>query len=216
MLYLYYMMGIYKITSPSGKIYIGSSTDLNKRQYHYKNLRCKQQRKLYNSLLKYGFENHTFEILEECSIEMLFMLERVWGDFYNVLDYDKGLNLQLPGYGDVPSVMSQETKDIMSQQRKGRKLSKEWIENGIRSRKGLKRSPEFGNKMRLIITGKKRTPEQNAHNGKVHWKQVIDTSTGIIYPSVKHILHLTKYTWRTLQNMLSGNAKNNTTFLYVK
>ena len=46
--------GIYKITSPSGKIYIGQSKDINLRIIYYKNARCKCQQKLYYSILKYG------------------------------------------------------------------------------------------------------------------------------------------------------------------
>lgn len=60
------MIGIYKITSPSGKIYIGQSCDIDRRFKSYKNIsqRCKQQPALYNSLMKYTPENHIFEIEE--------------------------------------------------------------------------------------------------------------------------------------------------------
>ena len=57
------MVGIYKITNPSGKIYIGQSVNIDNRISSYKNLKCKNQTKLYRSLLKYTFENHIFEIL---------------------------------------------------------------------------------------------------------------------------------------------------------
>ena len=63
--------GIYKITSPTNKIYIGQSLDIDKRWYHYKNLRCKGQPQLYNSLIHHGINNHTFEILEECNPDAL-------------------------------------------------------------------------------------------------------------------------------------------------
>ena len=46
--------GIYKITNPKNKVYIGQSKDIIKRWYYYKTLHCKSQIKLYNSLLKYG------------------------------------------------------------------------------------------------------------------------------------------------------------------
>ena len=51
------MIGIYKITSPSGKIYIGQSKDIEKRFKAYKNLKCKGQPYIYRSLLKYGSGN---------------------------------------------------------------------------------------------------------------------------------------------------------------
>lgn len=59
------MIGIYKITSPSGKVYIGQSWDIKKRWYAYKSDSGKGQRHLYNSLKKYGSRNHFYEILTE-------------------------------------------------------------------------------------------------------------------------------------------------------
>jgi len=56
---------IYKITSPNNKVYIGQSWDVRSRFYDYKRLHCKAQRKLYNSFIKYGVENHKFEIIRE-------------------------------------------------------------------------------------------------------------------------------------------------------
>jgi group I intron endonuclease len=87
------MVGIYKITNPKGKIYIGQSIDINRRFKEYKKLQCTQSIKLYNSLKKYGFEKHTFEIIEECSIEQLNDRE----EFY-IKSFDshiKGLNIKL-------------------------------------------------------------------------------------------------------------------------
>jgi group I intron endonuclease len=68
-------IGIYKITNPKNKIYVGQSLNVFDRWETYKRLNCKGQTKLYNSLKKYGFENHKFEILEECPIEFLDDLE---------------------------------------------------------------------------------------------------------------------------------------------
>lgn len=84
------MIGIYKITNPNGKNYIGQSINIEKRFNQYKKLTCKNQVILYRSLLKYGVENHIFEVIEECNIEILNERERYWQDFYNVIE--KGLN----------------------------------------------------------------------------------------------------------------------------
>ena len=46
--------GIYKLTSPSGKCYIGQSINLDKRLNMYRLLHCKAQTHLYRALLKYG------------------------------------------------------------------------------------------------------------------------------------------------------------------
>ena len=54
--------GIYKITSPTGRVYIGQSVDIKRRirVYRYPE-QVKSQRKLYDSLNKYGYEKHKFE-----------------------------------------------------------------------------------------------------------------------------------------------------------
>ena len=56
--------GIYKITSPSGKIYIGQSVNIKDRIKAYKCGHCKEQPFVCNSILKHGWENHKFEIIE--------------------------------------------------------------------------------------------------------------------------------------------------------
>lgn len=110
---------IYKITSPTGRIYIGQSTVLERRWKEYKRLDCKNQVKLYNSFLKYGVENHTFEIIEECEFEQLNIRERYWQDFYNVLE--EGLNCILTRTDILPQKMSEETKRKIAESNLGEK-----------------------------------------------------------------------------------------------
>lgn len=45
---------VYKITSPSGKVYIGQTINYKVRYAKYNNLNCKQQLRLYNSFIKNG------------------------------------------------------------------------------------------------------------------------------------------------------------------
>jgi len=59
--------GIYKITSPSGRVYIGQSVNIEKRFKKYVRLDCKEQTRLYRSFKKHGVENHMLEIIELCS-----------------------------------------------------------------------------------------------------------------------------------------------------
>lgn len=56
---------IYKITSPSGRVYIGKTYNLKGRKRNYNVANCPKQKLLNPSLLKYGFSNHKFEIIEE-------------------------------------------------------------------------------------------------------------------------------------------------------
>ena len=85
------MIGIYKIINPKGKVYVGQTTNIKKREKTYSRLNCKKQPKLYNSLKKYGYENHTFEINEECTLEQLNEREIYWGLYFDVLGKKAGL-----------------------------------------------------------------------------------------------------------------------------
>lgn len=114
------MVGIYKITSPNDKVYIGQSINIEKRFNDYKLLRSNRQILLHRSLLKYGVENHKFEILEECLIFSLNKQERYWQDYYNVLDKNLGLNLILTETDELPRVVSEETRKKISLINKGR------------------------------------------------------------------------------------------------
>ena len=89
------MIGIYKVTNPNGKVYIGQSIDIEKRIGEYNCMRnCQSQFKLFRSLKKYQPENHIFEILEECNAAELNTRERYYQEFYEVLSKN-GLNCRL-------------------------------------------------------------------------------------------------------------------------
>jgi group I intron endonuclease len=136
-------IGIYKITNPVGAIYIGESKDIEKRwNRDYKNLRCKNQTRLYNSFMFYGVENHTFEIIKECTVKEIPYYERYYQEYYNVLDREYGLNLKLRNVGEKKEVYSDETREKMSESKK--KL----YESGyINHNKGTKASDESKKKM---------------------------------------------------------------------
>lgn len=59
------MVGIYKITSPSGKIYIGQSWNISNRKSYYKNRCSRSQALIYKSISKYGWDKHKFEIIHD-------------------------------------------------------------------------------------------------------------------------------------------------------
>lgn len=115
--------GIYKIKSPSNKVYIGHSTNIIKRFKHYINLNCKKQTKLYNSFIKYGVNNHIFDIILECEIKDLNYYERCFQEIYNSIN--KGLNCRLSKSDDLQGHLSEETKQKLSAAHKGKILSEE-------------------------------------------------------------------------------------------
>lgn len=110
--------GIYKITSPSGRIYIGQSINVIERFKSYKRLETISQTRLHRSFLKHGVENHVFEIIEECTIKLLNERERFWQDHFDVLN--GGLNCRLTTTEDKTGRFSEETRQKMSMLKKGK------------------------------------------------------------------------------------------------
>lgn len=95
--------GIYKFTNPIGQVYIGKSVNIYSRLASHKT--TKACTKLGYSIRVYGFENHKFEIVEECEESVLFERERFWQDHFEVVNPRKGLNGNLVMSGDIPGQM---------------------------------------------------------------------------------------------------------------
>ena len=89
--------GIYKITNQvNGKVYIGQSIDIHRRwndeRSRARNQETKEISAIYSAMNKYGIENFTFEIIEECAPEMLSIREQYWIDTLQTLS-PQGYNL---------------------------------------------------------------------------------------------------------------------------
>jgi group I intron endonuclease len=174
------MIGIYIITSPTNKIYIGQSVNINNRKNIYKNFKSYSNShgpKIFNSLSKHGFNNHIFEVIEECTLEQLNERETYWKQYYvNLLGWDKMLFCELYDNGGGPK--SDETKNKIGNSNvgtkgypKGLKRPKEFGENikskernkkiGIGNKGKLK--PEVGNKLRGV-------PKTQEHKQKISIK----------------------------------------------
>lgn len=140
------LIGIYKITSPTGKIYIGQSSNVINRFFIYKKLHCKKQIYLYNSFIKHGVNNHKFEIIEICSEEKLNELEIYYSNIYKSTDRDFGLNLrECGGHAKI----SDESRKKLSVALLGKKKSDEARVNMSKAKKGIK----------PYITGKRHSNE---------------------------------------------------------
>jgi len=103
---------IYKITSPTGRIYIGKTTNLTLRIDYYRRLKCKKQPLLFNSLSKHGFSGHTFEIIYEGENTLIELneLEIFYIGFFNSFhgSNENGINLTLGGDGGFGRKISDE------------------------------------------------------------------------------------------------------------
>jgi group I intron endonuclease len=126
------MIGIYKITNPINEVYVGQSRKIQRRKNeHFSDKECKHF-KLKESFLKYGKENHLFEVIEECSIRLLNERERYWQDYYNVLE--NGLNCSLTKTNKKYPVLCIDSINRIKKANKGRVQS----ETEIKNRLGLK------------------------------------------------------------------------------
>lgn len=194
------MIGIYKITSPSNRVYIGQTTDYVTRLHSYKNLKCKKQIRIYRSLKKYSVDNHTFEFIEKCDNSQLNNRERYWQEYYNVIG-PNGLNCRLTKSDDKSGKLSNSIIKKMSKAQKGKPKSKEFIE-----------------RLRKINTGKKQSEHTKLlisinHTRK---KKVICTKTKQTWNSVIECCNELNINSKTLSNKLSGKRKNNTTLTFLK
>jgi group I intron endonuclease len=152
------MTGIYKITSPTGKVYIGQAVDINRRLKSYANGSCINQPKVYNSISKYSWQQHIVEILEECDEEALNKLERYWQDYYNSVE--QGLNSRYTATDEKSGRLSQE---VITKLRKPKS-------NTEKMKKP--KSAEHVAKITAATKGKKRGHQKNPSNkkGAAHWK----------------------------------------------
>ena len=93
------MVGIYKITNQiNNKSYIGLSTKIEDRwKYHSDpyNWHRESKKSLYQAMLKYGIENFSFEVLEECDVKELGSKEQYYIQYYDT--YINGYNMTAGG-----------------------------------------------------------------------------------------------------------------------
>jgi group I intron endonuclease len=162
------MTGVYKITSPSNKVYIGSSISINDRLTSYRNGHLPYQKKLSASLNKYTPQSHSFELLEICCKENVRKRERFYCLKNNVLG-ELGLNLKIPHDNDGYVSISDETRKRLSEARTGEK-------NNMYGKKG-ELSPNFGKKYseeRRKKISERFAGEKHPMYGKKHSEETIE------------------------------------------
>lgn len=116
------MIGIYKITSPSGRVYIGQSWNIVHRHRCYRLYNAPGQRILDASFKKYGFDSHEIKVLHELPNDIeqsvLDTYEQLYMDFYKDAGF---LLMNIRGAGSRGKC-GDETKRIMSEKLTGRIL----------------------------------------------------------------------------------------------
>lgn len=219
------MAGIYKITNPKGKSYIGLSKNITQRWDSYKVLNFQSNTLLKESLQIYGFENHTFEIVEECNEEMLRDREKHYISLFNTF-YD-GLNSNKGGSGcdfhtEESKLKIGEANSIPKPKNFGVNRSKdfytdEWRKKISESNKGVSR-----NKGRISPTkGKIMSEEQkqkisNANKGKSkpkdfmikRKKKVLHINSNTIYDSITQAAKELNLPYAGVSQCCSGKRKS--------
>lgn len=112
------MIGIYKITNNiNGKIYIGQSNNIKRRFSEHKT-KGKESRILVDiSIQKYGEENFSFDIIEECPVDKLNERETYWINFYKqnsvLYNLSDGGDFQSVGYNNGRSILTEDDIKII-------------------------------------------------------------------------------------------------------
>jgi len=172
------IIGIYKITNPNDKVYIGQSINISRRFGEYKRMNCSQQPKIYNSLKKYGPENHTFEIIEECLIEQLNDKEKYYKIYFNSIN--EGLNCELNDNGVGPR--SEEVKEKIRKSQMGNtyNLGKKRTQNTKDKQSLIAKSQDWRKNVGLK---QKNIKKHSKEHIKGMCKKIKDNNTGKIYDS---------------------------------
>lgn len=173
---------VYKLTSPSGKVYVGQTTDFDKRMAAYRGGRCRGQAYLYAAILKHGWDNFRIEVIDTAEFkEHLDFYETLWIEMLGAMDPARGYNLKSGGANGRPNAA---TRAKIGAGNKGKVRSAELRARLSRAHTGKKQSAETIAKRAAAITGLKISPETRTKiTGERHHhaRAVICITTGERY-----------------------------------
>jgi group I intron endonuclease len=182
---------IYKITNPSGQVYIGATADLKSRLYNYSKISCVSQTKLHDSIIEFGWTHHVVEVIEQPNLSNLSSRESYWIKTFksNYCRYpnSKGLNLSDGGKGP----------------------------NGYKHTEGAKTKMKHRMQTNSHMLGRKmpdstRSGIQNSLCGIY-----FNPSNGIYYTGIKEVQLVIKRDRTVLEKMFNGKSKNKTGLIKV-
>jgi len=135
---------IYKITSPTGKMYIGKTVNITNRMSDYRCSNLPPNTLINRSILKYGVDAHTFEIIDEPLLDNLAQAEMFYINLFQSYraNNPRGMNLTLGGEGCLGRVCSEESKQKSREKMRGRKPSENTRNALIKKLKGKPISAE--------------------------------------------------------------------------
>jgi len=207
------MIGVYTITNLiNNKVYIGYSINikqrLNKHKYTLKS-NIHGNIHLQNAVNKYGIINFKFEVLEECSENLLCSQENYWCNLLNVHNRKYGYNIAPTHPEEINKSSSIETRIKQSLAHKGITT---WNKN-------IPMSEETKVKQRLTRVGISCSEETKLKISKSHpsKRKVLRIEDNIIFESVtKAAKHSNTFT-SSINKQIKGEIKslNNYTFKYI-
>lgn len=131
------MAYLYRLTSPSGKSYIGISKDYRRRwAIHRYRANSNGQGALYTAIRKYKWESFSSEVLVIGSFEYVKEMEVKAIKYFNTM-YPNGYNLTHGGDGVVGKHTPQEVRDRIAAGNRGKVMSAESRRKLSMSRKGI-------------------------------------------------------------------------------
>lgn len=156
------IVGIYKITSPSGGTYIGQSWAIHGRWRQHKNEKT-YKGPLQKSFKRHGYEAHTFEVIHELPSDV----DQATIDAYEILYIElyrscnvKLLNVAPGGLGGKGYKHREEDRKKMSELAKVRGITYDEIARMHKANTGKALSEERKQKISKALTGKAFTAER--------------------------------------------------------
>lgn len=165
--------GIYTITSPSGRIYVGQSRHVYRRFAFYRyDKRKGTQPKLDCSFFKYGILAHCFEMAHwlpnNVAQEVLDKYEQIYIDSYRRRGY-RLLNCREGGY--CGALHSEQVEKIRAKLL-GHSVSQETRDKIGRAHLGKKHGPLHAERSGRVWRGRKRGPMSDEHKAKLSKQRI--------------------------------------------
>lgn len=181
--------GIYRITNDlNGKHYIGLSKHIFRRWKEHSYLIPKSDKPLYRAIRKYGIENFSFHIVEECPAYKLSEREIYWTDKYK--SFTDGYNVTSGGY--TPNNVSPEVQQKIKMINVGRVMKEETKRKISLAQKGIPRL----------------TDNQKQALKKSISKKVICVETGMIFQSITEAANYVGVKHQSIHKALNKSAHN--------
>lgn len=196
------MFCVYKHTSPSGKVYVGITSQKPERRWQ-RGFGYVENSHFYSAIQKYGWDNFKHEILfenltkEEAEVKEIELIAQ-----YKSSDRKYGYNISNGGGINYPS---EEGRQRLRELWTGHVFSDEVRQKISQTQKGKVISAKTRAKMSASHKGKKMTLETKEKVDKAKRKAVICVETGEVFTQMKDAQ--TKYKTRHIHSVCKGHRQ---------